>query len=393
MMLTSPASRISYPKAAVLSAAFLTAFGFLYSATSLSHTADVSPNLPSHHREPKQTIPLGFQRLFDGIRLPPGSPSYTDAYGQVFKIAEDGPYWTKPLKKEILIVDIDTRVSNGANELWNRGRMNWETLKNEGDGGMISASQMNHFLYAQIHGYDYRFFQANDMDGLHNTWVKPHVLYELLHGYKFVVFIDADATVQHLEVPLEWMFNRWGIGPETSIAMPVDVRQMMGGNEHIGEDDHGKMEQNTGMIVAQSLPHTFEMLKAWKDCPDETRYEGCGRWKEEWAHEQRAFSLYIRYEFNPNGTNIIDIPCDDAMGFPGLGDRSWIADNCTGQFVRHHTIAKDQTKRSTEIALLQSITDLAHKELMRNKEGYLIRETSANQEQSDEDDLDEIDFE
>jgi hypothetical protein len=230
-------------------------------------------------------------------------------------------------------------------------------------------------VLAQIHGYDYRFFQANEMDGLHNTWVKPHVLLDLLSSYKFVIFIDADATIQHLEIPFEWMFNRWGITHETSIAMPVDVRQMMGGNDHIGEDEHGNMEQNTGLVVAQALPYTFEMLKAWKECPEETRYPGCGRWKEEWAHEQRAFSLYIRYDFNPNGTNIIEIPCDDAMGFPGLGDNSWIADNCTGQFIRHHTIAKTQTKRSTEIAMLQSITDLVKTELMRNTDIYLMEES------------------
>lgn len=213
------------------------------------------------------------------------------------------------------------------------------------------------------------------MEGLHNTWVKPHVLLKLLHDYKFVVFIDADATVQHLEVPLEWKFNRWGITPETSIAMPLDVRQMMGGNDHIGEDSHGNMESNTGLIIAQALPHTFDMLTAWKECPEEKRYPGCGRWKEEWAHEQRAFSQYIRYDFNPTGKNIIEIPCDDAMGFPGLGDNAWIADDCKGQFIRHHTISKGQTKRSTEIAMLQSLTDIVRDDLLKNKEAYWVRET------------------
>jgi hypothetical protein len=277
----------------------------------------------------------------------------------------DGPWWSERLHNEILIVDIDTRVPEGANELWNQSRMNWETLS-EGDGGMISASQMNHFLYAQIHGYDYKFFNARELVGLHNTWVKPHVLLDLLPGYKFVVFIDADATWQHLEVPLEWMFNRWGITPETSIAMPLDVR--------MGEATPEKLEANTGLIVAQALNYTYELLTAWKDCPDELRYPGCGRWREEWAHEQRAFSQYIRHDFNPNKTNIIEIPCDDAMGFPGIADSGFIADNCTGQFVRHHTIAKGMTKRSTEVAMLQSMTDLLRKELMENSETYLYKE-------------------
>lgn len=214
------------------------------------------------------------------------------------------------------------------------------------------------------------------MDGLHNTWVKPHALLQLVQSYKFVVFLDADATVQHLEIPVEWLFNRWGITQETSISMAIDVRQVMGGNDHIGVDDRGNMEHNTGVVVVQNLPYTIEMLTAWKDCPttNDTRFEGCGRWKEEWAHEQRAFNEYIRYNYNPSGTNIVSIPCDDGMGFPGLGDLGHIADNCTGEFFRHHTIAKSQTKRSTEVAMLQSITDLARKELMRNQDTYHLRE-------------------
>jgi hypothetical protein len=157
---------------------------------------------------------------------------------------------------------------------------------------------------AQIHGYDYQFVQARAMDELHNTWVKQHVLLELLEleSHQFVIFIDADALVQHLEVPIEWMFNRWGITHETSIAMPLDVRMV--GDDHASEDAHF-VEQNTGLIVAQALPLTFEMLAAWKDCPTETRYPGCGRWKGEWAHEQRVFSLYIHRDLNPGGNNIV----------------------------------------------------------------------------------------
>jgi hypothetical protein len=210
------------------------------------------------------------------------------------------------------------------------------------------------------------------MDGLHNTWVKPHILLELLQSgsYQFVVFVDADSTIQHLELPLEWMFNRWGITPATSIAMPIDVR--------MGDDQN--IEQNTGLIVAQALPLTFEMLTAWKDCPTETRYSGCGRWKDEWAHEQRAFSMYIRHDFNPDGNNIVEIPCDDAMGYPGLSDLGYISTNCTGQFIRHHTVAKDKTKTSAEAAMLQGITDLLRKELIRNKESYLVREEEYEKE-------------
>lgn len=161
----------------------------------------------------------------------------------------------------------------------------------------------------------------------------------------------------------------------------------MGDNDHIGVDDRGNMEHNTGVAIVQNLPYTIEMLTLWRDCPttNDTRFDGCGRWAEEWAHEQRAFNEYIRYNYNPNGTNIVSIPCDDAMGFPGLGDFGHIASNCTGQFFRHHTIAKDRTKRSTEVAMLQSITDLVRKELMRNQDTYHFREPRMYQDQEGSD--------
>jgi hypothetical protein len=127
----------------------------------------------------------------------------------------------------------------------------------------------------------------------------------MLHQYKFVVFIDADAILQHLEVPMEFLFNRWNISPNTSIGMPVDTRQVLGGDENMSMDGKGNVVLNTGVVVAQALPHTFDMLNAWRTCTSERRYPGCGHWKENWSHEQRAFSEYIRYDFNPSGNEII----------------------------------------------------------------------------------------
>jgi hypothetical protein len=86
-------------------------------------------------------------RLYESIRHPIDDPSYTDASGKVHEVKEDAPWWREPLRSEILIVDIDTRVPNKKNELWNKDRLNWETMKSEGDGGMVSAAFMNHFFY------------------------------------------------------------------------------------------------------------------------------------------------------------------------------------------------------------------------------------------------------
>lgn len=213
-----------------------------------------------------------------------------------------------------------------------------------------------------------------ESEGYHNTWVKPHVLAELLHSYRFVVFIDADATIQNLELPIEWLFNRWGITPQTSIAMPLDTRQILNGDENASNDSKGKLALNTGVVIAQALPYTFEMMTAWKDCPNEKQYPGCGAWKQNWSHEQKAFSEYIRWDYNPSGTNIVDISCDDAMGYPGIENHAHILSKCQGLFFRHHTIDKSMTKQSTEEAMLQLTTDLLHKTLQKNTKLYWIKE-------------------
>jgi hypothetical protein len=96
----------------------------------------------------KPTASDNFLKLYEAIRYPIRSPLYKDAYGKIFEIKEDEPTWLEPLRKDILIVDIDTRMPEKRNELWAEGRMNWETL-DEGDGGITSASFMNHYLYCE----------------------------------------------------------------------------------------------------------------------------------------------------------------------------------------------------------------------------------------------------
>ncbi|CAA9962668.1 hypothetical protein PTMSG1_06042 [Pyrenophora teres f. maculata] len=377
---------ISFNKLALASGLFITICLLILSSSAGLHTGGsrVLVNIKESAKDTKNqlcnddkldsggSVSGAFYKLFEQIRHPIGKSTYTDQAGRIHGVNEDGPWWTEPLKDQVLIVSIDTRLPNQKGALWNEGRMNWDTLSAT---EYSSTSFMNHFYYAKIHGYDYKFINANEMgEGIYNTWVKPHILYTLLKSYKFVVFIDADATIQHLEVPIEWLFNRWGILPETSIAMPIDTKENLGGNIHVSEDSHGRTVLNSGFIVAQALPHTFEMFEAWKECRTGIRYPHCNEWANTWSHEQRAFSDYIRNDFNPNGTNIIEIPCDDAMGYPGLFDGERIISNCTGQFIRHHTVDKSITKKSSEMAMMQSLTDLLHKELHDGKSTYFVKE-------------------
>jgi hypothetical protein len=248
------------------------------------------------------------QSLFSAV-VQPINTSYTDPNGTTYDLPST-LHWTNPLANRILIVDIDTRIPNGKNELFGEEPMNWATHNTTG-AGLVSNAIMDHYLYSQIHGYDYKYYHAQPMEGYYNTWIKPHALAALLKddSHQFVVFLDADATVSHMDVPLEWMFNRWNITSRTSISMAVDPEtndwHFPGWGKVNNTDSRGQLVYNTGFVIAQNLPLTHEMLKAWVECPTETRYEGCAKWKETWSHEQRAFSEYIRYDFNPDGDNIV----------------------------------------------------------------------------------------
>jgi hypothetical protein len=88
------------------------------------------------------------------------------------------------------------------------------------------------------------------------------------------------------------MFNRWGVTNKTSIAVPQDTRQA----GTMGEDSFGNREINTGFIVVQNLDVTFRLLQAWKECTGETRYAGCGKWKEQWSHEVKLTCMLNPYE-------------------------------------------------------------------------------------------------
>ncbi|KAK3306353.1 uncharacterized protein B0T15DRAFT_527022 [Chaetomium strumarium] len=318
--------------------------------------------------------------LYKPIKLPVTATSYMDQRGKEFGNGGRN-YWNTSLEHAILIVDIDTRSPDRQNGVFNgASKMDWEKVQPSG-AGLLTLAHLNHYIYSQIHGYDYKFFHAREMKGHWHTWIKPHVFRQMLQQqqqqqqqYKFVVFLDADAVIQHLEVPLEFLLNRWDISPNTSIAMPIDTRQLSDEKNNISTDSRGKVVLNSGVVVLQNLPYTHDILQAWTECTSEKRYPGCGQWKERWSHEQRAFSEYIRYDFNPHGNNIVEIPCNDANGYPGLFGKAGIIDDCQGEFVRHYTLDKEMTKTSTSDTLVQSIGELVQKNFAMHRASLLIEE-------------------
>lgn len=102
------------------------------------------------------------------------------------------------------------------------------------------------------------------MKGYYDTWIRPHLLASLLrdNDYDFVMTMDADVTITHKDVPLEWLFNRWNITERTSIALPWDVETQIWETDYIrGKDSRGLTVLNAGVVIVQNLPHTLEMLQ------------------------------------------------------------------------------------------------------------------------------------
>lgn len=242
---------------------------------------------------------------------------------------------------------------------------------------MVSNAMINHYMYAMIHGYDYKYYQAQHIPDHYDTWIMPHVFRELIPKYDFVVALDADAIVSHLEVPLEWMFNRWGIQKHTSMALPYDTEEMHG-NISISRDSRYNRVLNTGFVVAQNSPLTIELLEAWRDCTTENRYPGCAQWKDKWSHEQRAFSEYIRYDFNNTPETIVSIPCDDAVGYPNFKeinkDYNEGLSDCNGNFIRHYTVKKHKVKKAGAFSIMQLLADVMQKSLLKPENDIWYKE-------------------
>ncbi|KAF5848251.1 hypothetical protein GGP41_005630 [Bipolaris sorokiniana] len=169
------------------------------------------------------------------------------------------------------------------------------------------------------------------------------------------------------------MFNRWGIQKETSMALPWDTEEICNGSS-ISRDSKGLRVLNGDFIVAQNSTTTLEMLEAWRDCTTETRYKGCANWKTKWSHEQRAFSEYVRYDFNKTPETIVGIPCDDAMGFPGfreyrLNHSTWDEDisDCNGNMIRHYTNGKTHAREAGGASAMQILSAVLQQQLLGHK--------------------------
>lgn len=203
-----------------------------------------------------------------------------------------------------------------------------------------------------MHGYDYKFLQTATESERHPTWVKVSGLANVLKSYKFVVFLDADALFNQMHIPIEWLLNYWSINVTTSLAMALDPPGA------VNNDTYGRRYSNTGFIIAQNNAKTHEILKAWDECPRETRYKGCSEWNKVRFHEQSAFGTYVRYDYDQY---LKELPCDEANG-------EWDLENCRGVFIQHMWWRTPTVRSHFGDRTLQFLMERMHKHAMDEKE-------------------------
>ncbi|KAK2671214.1 Nucleotide-diphospho-sugar transferase [Fusarium oxysporum f. sp. vasinfectum] len=263
--------------------------------------------------------------------------------GERFEVPIGQVRWKKPLGKRVVIVDTDTRLDGKTkNTMLNECPLDFTTLPGRTGG------HLNHYIYAMIHGYDYRLVRAADYPDRHGTWVKPAITKEALKTHDFVISLDSDAVFTHLDLPLEWLMNLWDYRPETLVAMAYDL------DWEQDYDPQGNLILNTGFVIAQASQRTQDMFQRWEDCP--RSIPGCDHWNFKWAHEQSAFSYYIRYEFNRTH-DVKNIPCNQANGneftLDGNGE-------CKGVFVSHNWKHKHKTPELLSRSIMTSLARRVH---------------------------------
>ncbi|KAL7928178.1 hypothetical protein V8C35DRAFT_326156 [Trichoderma chlorosporum] len=282
------------------------------------------------------------------------SKSFLADNGEHYKIPDDAYRWKEPLGKRVIILDVDSRSNTNTGEILNHEKPDLSKITGR------TAGFMNHFLYAMIHGYDYRLVRAPDYNDRHGTWVKVPMIKEALKSHDVVVFLDGDAEFVHLHLPIEWLMGLWNITPRTLVAMAEDP------DASHNKDDKGRLLWNTGFIIAQQSDRTQDMFDAWENCPTDDRYPGCDRWLKEWAHEQAAFGYYLRYDYDgPDELRVI--PCDHGNGAPYINN-----DKCRGVFVRHHWADKGRTVQNLYNLILDMFVRRMYGEFHDEEDGYFL---------------------
>ncbi|CAI6077873.1 hypothetical protein V2G26_021102 [Clonostachys chloroleuca] len=313
----------------------------------------------STHVNKNLDLPALLAQLWKPKCHPLENPVFITNEGVRFEIPPNQQIWKKPLGNKVVVIDVDTRVSEeNENTLLNPNPFDFSKL------GGRTGGHLNHYLYALIHGYDYRLIKAGDYPDRHGTWVKVSILKEALKTHDYVVFLDADAVITHLELPIEWLMNLWDYKPHTLIAMAEDL------DIPPDYDPQGKIILNTGFLIAQASERTSQMMDMWETCPE--KIEGCNHWKHNWAHEQSAFSYYIRYNFT-EPDEVRNIPCAHANGNEYYEEGKGA---CRGHFVSHNWQTKEKTVTILQRSVMRMLVDRLHSQFKDEQHTLFVNGSS-----------------
>lgn len=199
---------------------------------------------------------------------------------------------------------------------------------------------------------------------------------KILQEHDVCLYLDSDAIFYRLDLPFEFLLNYWRIMPgATAMAMALDP------NSDNNKDKFGRVYLNTGFIIAQNIPRTYEILDAWQGCPDATKgskYENCSDFKTAApgkGTDQAAMGTYIRYDFDGE-EDIRELPCTEANGYPQSHS------GCYGDFIRHVWTGKDTFLRGAiGESLAGALLESEHTSFIDRKEDFYVDETDLLGEQ------------
>lgn len=274
-----------------------------------------------------------------------------------------GPaHFKKPLGKNLCIIDLDSRPFDEPGQIFSKDGMSWDRA---GEIHGLSTGVLNHWVYAQIHGYKYYYVDIDSYEDRRDSWKKPGIMAKILKDHEACIYLDSDAIFNHLDLPFEWLMNYWNVNPETnSLALAADP------NAKNNQDKFGKVYLNTGFIVAQNNDKTFEIFDEWEKCPDDGgKHPECSEFRLNRPGkptDQGGFGTYIRYDYPKD---IKELQCTEANGFPE--SRS----GCDGKFIKHLWTGKhDHIKVAVGGQLPGDLLAAYHKQFLAAKKDFYITE-------------------
>ncbi|KAJ6276471.1 hypothetical protein J3E71DRAFT_357524 [Bipolaris maydis] len=320
---------------------------FVYYSTPSSYMPAGLSSSPYPHTQnvtlPPDDLTMStiIKALYGPVLHPIDAPEFTDEDGDVYRLP-GAPRYKSKLGKKVLILDIDSRPLKDEGQLMNK-HLKWKGMRSLSAVCWVTTCLLKYTVMTTS------LSAHSDYEDRWGTWVKVPLMKEALKTHEYIVFMDSDVMFHYPHLPLEWLLNYWNMTDDTLAMMSIDP------NEPQNYDSRGNRYLNTGFVIARQSKRTQEMYKAWAECPSETRYKGCAKWKKGWAHEQAAFGNYLRYDYDRNGA-----PEAEKRG------------GCKGVFVRHFWVDKGLVAKSLADNVMQYFLPRLHETYLASSNEHIV---------------------